>query len=112
MNANRPLAEAICRNLEVPLGRCKQSRFSDGELFAEIGENVRGLVVADKAPSVEADALSWSWTLAPGESKTVLFKIPYVVLTEKAEQEALAKLQQLYRDGLIDRDTGSEGQAV
>ena len=44
-NANRPLAESICRNLEVPLGRCKQSRFSDGELFAEIGENVRGVDV-------------------------------------------------------------------
>jgi ribose-phosphate pyrophosphokinase len=44
-NANRPLAESICRNLEVAVGRCKQSRFSDGELFVEIGENVRGVDV-------------------------------------------------------------------
>ena len=43
--ANRPLAEAICNHLEMPLGRCKISRFSDGELFAEIGENVRGVDV-------------------------------------------------------------------
>jgi ribose-phosphate pyrophosphokinase len=43
--ANRPLAEAICGHLEMPLGRCKISRFSDGELFAEIGENVRGVDV-------------------------------------------------------------------
>ncbi|NMC72422.1 MAG: ribose-phosphate pyrophosphokinase [Myxococcales bacterium] len=43
--ANRPLAEAICNYLEMPLGRCKISRFSDGELFAEIGENVRGVDV-------------------------------------------------------------------
>lgn len=44
-SANRPLAEAICNYLEMPLGRCKISRFSDGELFAEIGENVRGVDV-------------------------------------------------------------------
>lgn len=42
-NANVPLAEAICRYLEIPLGKCKLSRFSDGELFVEIGENVRGV---------------------------------------------------------------------
>jgi len=44
-SANRPLAESICNHLEMPLGRCKISRFSDGELFAEIGENVRGVDV-------------------------------------------------------------------
>jgi ribose-phosphate pyrophosphokinase len=42
-NANRPLADSICGYLEVPLGRSKLSRFSDGELFVEIGENVRGV---------------------------------------------------------------------
>jgi ribose-phosphate pyrophosphokinase len=42
-NANRPLAEAICGHLELRLGRSKLSRFSDGELFTEIGENVRGV---------------------------------------------------------------------
>ena len=57
-----------------------------------LGDNVRGQVLADKAPAVEAETLSWTWTLAPGESKTVIVKIPYVVLTEKSEQEALAKL--------------------
>jgi len=44
-SANRPLAESICNHIEMPLGRCKISRFSDGELFAEIGENVRGVDV-------------------------------------------------------------------
>ena len=44
-NANRPLAEAICAYLEVPMGRSRLSRFSDGELFVEIGENVRGVDV-------------------------------------------------------------------
>lgn len=41
-SANLPLAEGICRHLDVPLGRIKISKFSDGELFVEIGENVRG----------------------------------------------------------------------
>ena len=55
-----------------------------------LGDQVRGQVLADKAPVVEAETLSWNWTLAPGESKTVIVKIPYVVLTEKSEQAALA----------------------
>ena len=41
-NANRPLAEEICRHMEVPLGAARVTEFSDGESFVEIGENVRG----------------------------------------------------------------------
>lgn len=41
-NANVKLAEAIAHYLEVPLGRVKVGRFSDGEIAVEIGENVRG----------------------------------------------------------------------
>ncbi len=44
-NANRPLAESIAQYLEVPLGRAKVTNFSDGETFAEIQENVRGVDV-------------------------------------------------------------------
>lgn len=44
-NANAPLAAAIAAQMEVPLGRCKVARFSDGEIAVEIGENVRGLDV-------------------------------------------------------------------
>ena len=44
-SANRPLAEAIAAYLEMPLGRSKTSRFSDGEVFTEIQENVRGVDV-------------------------------------------------------------------
>jgi len=44
-SANRPLAEAIAAYLEMPLGRCKTMRFADGEVFAEIEENVRGVDV-------------------------------------------------------------------
>lgn len=41
-NANRPLAEKICRHLEVPLGQAVVGQFSDGELMVEFRENVRG----------------------------------------------------------------------
>ncbi len=41
-NANQPLAEKICRYLEIPLGAAAVGRFSDGEITVEIKENVRG----------------------------------------------------------------------
>jgi ribose-phosphate pyrophosphokinase len=40
-NANRPLANAISRELGVPLGKALVGRFSDGEVQVEIEENVR-----------------------------------------------------------------------
>ncbi|MFT3923074.1 MAG: ribose-phosphate pyrophosphokinase [Myxococcales bacterium] len=43
--ANAPLAAQIADYLEIPLGRSKLSRFSDGEIFTEIQENVRGVDV-------------------------------------------------------------------
>jgi ribose-phosphate pyrophosphokinase len=41
-SANRPLAEKICEKLGKPLGAVELRRFSDGEIFAEVQENVRG----------------------------------------------------------------------
>ena len=41
-NSNRPLAEAICRAIGVPLAQAEVGRFSDGEVQVEITENVRG----------------------------------------------------------------------
>jgi ribose-phosphate pyrophosphokinase len=40
--ASRPLAQKICEKLGKPMGRLEVRRFSDGEIFVEIGENVRG----------------------------------------------------------------------
>ena len=37
-----PLANSICKYLDVPLGKAEIRRFSDGELATEIGESVRG----------------------------------------------------------------------
>lgn len=40
-NANRPLAQAVCRELGIRMGKALVSRFSDGEVQVEIEENVR-----------------------------------------------------------------------
>lgn len=41
-NSNLPLAQEICRYLEVPLGKAVVETFSDGESRVEVKENVRG----------------------------------------------------------------------
>ena len=41
-NANRPLAEKICKHLGITLGETVVGRFSDGEISVEFLENVRG----------------------------------------------------------------------
>jgi ribose-phosphate pyrophosphokinase len=41
-NANPKLAEAVCRHLNISLGRCVVGQFSDGEVMVELLENVRG----------------------------------------------------------------------
>ncbi len=40
--SNRPLAEAICQNIGIELGKCTVDAFPDGETFVKIEENVRG----------------------------------------------------------------------
>jgi ribose-phosphate pyrophosphokinase len=53
--ANRPLAEEIARQLEVPLSKLTCNRFADGEIFVRIDENVRGndvfIVQSTNAPA-------------------------------------------------------------
>jgi ribose-phosphate pyrophosphokinase len=41
-NANPDLANAVVKELGIPLGKAKVGRFSDGEVQVEIQENVRG----------------------------------------------------------------------
>ena len=40
-NANRPLAQAVCDELGIRMGKALVGRFSDGEVQVEIEENVR-----------------------------------------------------------------------
>jgi ribose-phosphate pyrophosphokinase len=41
-NSNRPLAERIAKYIGVELAACEVKRFSDGEVFIQINENIRG----------------------------------------------------------------------
>ncbi|HXG17260.1 MAG TPA: ribose-phosphate pyrophosphokinase [Calidithermus sp.] len=41
-NAHRGLADEIAQYLRLPLGDAEVSRFSDGEIFVQVNENVRG----------------------------------------------------------------------
>src|SRR5690242_4678064 len=41
-NANRPLADEIAQYLRVPLSDAEVTRFSDGEVYVQVNENVRG----------------------------------------------------------------------
>ena len=42
-NSNPALAHSIATHLETPVAKSKTTRFSDGETFVEINENVRGV---------------------------------------------------------------------
>jgi ribose-phosphate pyrophosphokinase len=82
-NANRPLAEEICRYLEVPLGAAELRIFSDGEIFVEINENVRGVdayIIQPTCPPVNNnlfELLIMADTLKRASANTVTAVIPY-----------------------------------
>jgi ribose-phosphate pyrophosphokinase len=42
-NSNPTLTAELCDHLGISQGRARAERFSDGEIFVEIGENVRGV---------------------------------------------------------------------
>jgi ribose-phosphate pyrophosphokinase len=59
-NAHPALGESICKSLGVPLGRAHLARFSDGEVWFQIKDNVRGadvFVVQPTAPPVNENLM-------------------------------------------------------
>jgi len=59
-SANQKLANNICKQLKVKLGRAITTRFSDGEVRVEIGENVRGkdvFVIQPTCPPVNENLM-------------------------------------------------------
>ena len=50
-SANSALSERICEELGVPLGDCSVKTFSDGEIYLQIKENVRGMDVFAVQPT-------------------------------------------------------------
>jgi hypothetical protein len=63
---------------------------AQGLLWSDRG--LRGQVVADTPLSAASDGLRWSSPLAPGQSRSVILKVPYLVLTGDQEREALMHL--------------------
>ncbi len=59
-NANRPLAEEICKHLDIEMGKANVTRFSDGEYNFQILENVRGedcFLVQPTCPPVDQNIM-------------------------------------------------------
>jgi len=59
-NAHRPLAEEIARHLHVKVGDADVARFSDGEVYVQINENVRGedvFIIQPTCPPVNENLL-------------------------------------------------------
>jgi len=73
-----------------PGQEAKPLRFENGFILA--GDNVRGQIVADTTPNTENQKLIWSWRLQPNEAKTVVIKLPYLVVQDDSERQKLAAL--------------------
>lgn len=59
-SANRDLAEGICDYLKLTLGQIKLCKFSDGEIFCQILENVRGkdvFIIQPTCPPVNVNLM-------------------------------------------------------
>ena len=82
-NANPELARDIAAYLETPLGKIKVQRFSDGEIFVEINENVRGVdafVIQPTSSPVNdhvMELLIIADTLRRASAATITAVIPY-----------------------------------
>ena len=64
----------------------------DDQGFLWRGGSVRAQVIPDHPASWQKENLMWSRALFPGETYSIVVKIPYVLLTEKSEHESLTKL--------------------
>lgn len=82
-NANPGLADEIAQVLCTPLGEVRVSRFSDGETFCEIRENVRGLDVYVVQPTSSPvndtlmELLIMCDALRRASAKSITAVIPY-----------------------------------
>ena len=81
--ANLPLAQAVCKYLNIPLGKAEIRRFSDGEVFAEISESVRGshvFVIQSTCPPVNEhlmELLIITDALKRASAREIIAVIPY-----------------------------------
>jgi ribose-phosphate pyrophosphokinase len=93
-NAHPKLAEAISDYLEMPLAKAKVVRFSDGEIFVEIDENVRGrdvFVVQSLCPPVNdhiIELLVMLDALKRASAKSITAVIPYYAYARQDRKAA------------------------
>ena len=82
-NSNPTLAWEICDYLGMPMGRATIKTFSDGEVFVEIGENVRGadvFVIQSTCPPVNnnlMELLIMIDALRRASSRRITAVLPY-----------------------------------
>ncbi|MEO8161843.1 MAG: ribose-phosphate diphosphokinase, partial [Arenimonas sp.] len=82
-NANRPLAQAVCAQLGVRMGKALVGKFSDGEVQVEIEENVRGqdvfVIQPTSAPTAEhfMELLALIDALKRASASVVTAVVPY-----------------------------------
>ncbi|QCE33309.1 ribose-phosphate pyrophosphokinase [Acetobacteraceae bacterium] len=82
-NSNLPLAEAISKETGIPLCKSSIRRFADGEIFAELLENVRGedvfVIQSTCAPTNDhlMELLIVLDALRRGSAKRITAVIPY-----------------------------------
>ncbi|HEY7535555.1 MAG TPA: ribose-phosphate pyrophosphokinase [Thermodesulfobacteriota bacterium] len=81
--SNIPLTEAVCKYLDAPTGKAEIRRFSDGEIFAEISESVRGshvFVIQSTCPPVNEhimELLIITDALKRASARAITAVIPY-----------------------------------
>jgi hypothetical protein len=83
------------KSLLIPLdfkagGQRLDLRAADGLLWA--GDHGRGAYAVEGRPGVGANRLQWDLSFPPHGDWSMTLKIPYLVLTEAGEREALQKL--------------------
>jgi ribose-phosphate pyrophosphokinase len=82
-SSNPNLAQQVCAFLDVRLGQVRRVQFSDGELFVEIGENVRGadvfVVQSTSSPANEhlMEMMIMIDALKRASAKSITAVLPY-----------------------------------
>lgn len=93
-NAHPKLAEAISDYLEMPMGKADVTAFSDGEIFVEIHENVRGrdvFVVQSLCPPVNdhiMELLVMMDALKRASANSITAVIPYYAYARQDRKAA------------------------
>ncbi len=81
--SNIPLSKAVCKYLHVPSGKAEIRKFSDGELFVEIAESVRGshvFVIQSTCPPVNEhimELLVMTDALKRASARAITAVVPY-----------------------------------